>query len=81
MLVAGDAAHSSSDLLARIGAVPSVVVGPGASDGPLAKGRVAIDTARAGVHEAGTALRLDDVPLPLRAFLDGPPQRRTCWRD
>ena len=80
VLVAGDARALDTELLARIGAVPSAVVGPAASDGPLAKGRVAIDTARAGVHEAGTALRLDEVPLPLRAFLDGPPQQPTCWR-
>jgi formylmethanofuran dehydrogenase subunit B len=26
-----------------------------------------------GVHDAGTALRLDDVPLPVRAVLPGPP--------
>jgi hypothetical protein len=26
-----------------------------------------------GIHEAGTALRMDDVPLPLRAALEGPP--------
>lgn len=73
VLVAGDARALDTELLARIGAVPSAVVGPAASDGPLAKGRVAIDTARAGVHEAGTALRLDEVPLPLRSVLDGPP--------
>ena len=34
---------------------------------------VAIDTGLAGVHDAGTALRLDDVPLPVRAVLAGPP--------
>ena len=64
------------DLLARIWRyAPCVVLGPAASEGPLAGGRVAIDTARAGVHEAGTALRMDDVPLPLRALLDGPAAR------
>jgi hypothetical protein len=34
---------------------------------------VAIDTGLAGVHDAGTALRLDDVPLPVRAVVAGPP--------
>jgi len=34
---------------------------------------VAIDTGLAGVHDGGTALRLDDVPLPLRAVVPGPP--------
>ncbi len=73
VLVLGDAATIGPDLLASMGAVPCAVVGPGASDGPLATCRVVIDSARAGVHEAGTALRLDDVPLPLRGVLDGPP--------
>jgi formylmethanofuran dehydrogenase subunit B len=73
VLVAGDATTLTADLLTRIGPVMTVVIGPGASEGPLAKGRVAIDTGRAGVHEPGTALRLDDVPLPLRTLLDGPP--------
>jgi hypothetical protein len=34
---------------------------------------VAIDTGLAGVHEAGIALRLDDVPLPVRGVVAGPP--------
>lgn len=51
--------------------VPSVVIGPNAS-GHAASARVAIDTGVAGIHEAGTALRLDDVPLPLRPVLAGP---------
>ena len=72
-LVVGDATALGSDLLTPIGAVPKAVVGPGASTGPLADASVVIDTARAGVHEAGTAMRLDEVPLPLRAILDGPP--------
>jgi len=27
----------------------------------------------AGIHEEGTALRMDDVPLPLRSPVSGPP--------
>jgi formylmethanofuran dehydrogenase subunit B len=73
VLVVGDAGALGPDLLARISAAPNAVIGAGASDGPLATGRAAIDTARPGVHEAGSALRLDDVPLPLRRLLDGPP--------
>ena len=72
-LVVGDASALGPDLLARISPAASAVIGPGATAGPLAKGRAAIDTARAGVHEGGTALRLDEVPLPLRGFLSGPP--------
>jgi formylmethanofuran dehydrogenase subunit B len=50
----------------------TIAIGPQVSQGPFARGRVVIDTARAGVHEGGTALRMDDVPLPLRAVLPGP---------
>ena len=32
-----------------------------------------IDTGVAGIHEGGTAFRMDDVPLPLRAPVPGPP--------
>ena len=52
------------------GAARSVVIGPAASDAPC---EIAIDTGVAGVHEGGTAFRMDDVPLPLRAPLPGPP--------
>lgn len=51
-------------------AVRSVVIGPAASATP---GEVAIDTGIAGIHESGTAFRMDDVPLPLRAPVPGPP--------
>jgi formylmethanofuran dehydrogenase subunit B len=33
---------------------------------------VAIDTGVAGIHEGGTAYRMDEVPLMLRPPLDGP---------
>ena len=44
---------------------PVIVIGPRASEAPFAV-RVAIDTGVAGIHEAGTAYRMDEVPLPLR---------------
>ena len=53
-----------------LAAVPTVVIGPGASEAPGGP-RVAIDTGRAGIHEGGTAYRMDDVPLPLTPALDG----------
>ena len=43
------------------------VIGPRASETTGAT--VAIDTGVAGIHSPGTALRLDDVPLPLRPAL------------
>ena len=51
--------------------LPAMVIGPGASEAP-GNPRVAIDTGRAGIHEGGTAYRLDDMPLPLTPALDGP---------
>jgi len=48
--------------LQRIG---TVAIGPGASRAAFGA-RVAIDTGVAGIHEGGTAYRMDDVPLSLR---------------
>jgi len=47
-----------------------VAIGPGASSA-FPRAQVAIDTGVAGIHEGGTALRMDDVPLQLRAPLPG----------
>jgi formylmethanofuran dehydrogenase subunit B len=54
------------------------VVGPRASETSGAS--VAIDTGVAGIHAAGTALRLDDVPLPLRPALGRLPDPTTVLR-
>ena len=48
----------------------AIVVGPRASDAPFAAA-IAIDTGVAGIHEGGTAYRMDEVPLPLRPPLPG----------
>jgi formylmethanofuran dehydrogenase subunit B len=48
-----------------LSAVSTVLVGPRASQAKN-KSVVAIDTGVAGVHEAGTAYRMDEVPLRLR---------------
>jgi len=53
--------------LARVG---SVVIGPRASAATF-QPAVAVDTGLAGIHEGGTAFRMDDVPLPLRPSIDG----------
>jgi len=44
-------------------------VGPRASEAPFAA-RVAVDTGIAGIHEGGTAYRMDDMPLRLRPPLE-----------
>lgn len=70
-LLVGDWRAIPTASLAAMASLPRVVVGPGASDAPGAP-LVAIDTGRAGIHEGGTAYRLDDIPLPLAPALDGP---------
>jgi formylmethanofuran dehydrogenase subunit B len=62
-----------ADVAAFVRTVPTVVIGPDASAMTLGPRSVAIDTGLAGVHDAGTVLRLDDVPLPVRVVLPGPP--------
>ena len=52
--------------------VPVVLVGPRATEAPFDTA-AAVDTGVAGIHESGTALRMDDVPLPLEGVIDGPP--------
>jgi formylmethanofuran dehydrogenase subunit B len=49
------------------------IIGPRASAHPSA---FAIDTGVAGIHEDGTAIRMDDVPLPVRRVVPGPPTAR-----
>jgi len=74
-LVLGDASLLPPDVLAAMSSsrVRTIVIGPRASESPLGTGAVVIDTGVDGIHTSGTALRTDDVPLPLRAVLAGPP--------
>jgi formylmethanofuran dehydrogenase subunit B len=70
-LVAGSISglgKAGTETLAR---VPTVLIGPRASEASLGS-RFAIDTGVAGIHEAGMAYRMDEVPLPLRPPLSGP---------
>jgi formylmethanofuran dehydrogenase subunit B len=69
-LLLGDWKALDDTALATLAELPTVVVGPHASDAPFAPA-VAIDTGVAGIHEGGVAYRLDDVPLPLTPVVDG----------
>jgi formylmethanofuran dehydrogenase subunit B len=70
VLVAGSVA-AFADALAGVGSrSPVIAIGPRASEAPFPV-RVAIDTGVAGIHEGGTAYRMDEVPLPLRPPLGG----------
>ena len=70
-LVVGASATLPRSVADGLNGKPVAVVGPRASTATF-RPVVAIDTGVAGIHEGGTAFRMDDVPLPLRASLDGP---------
>jgi formylmethanofuran dehydrogenase subunit B len=70
-LVVGAGASLPASVSSGLSRVPTVVIGPRASAAPF-PAAVAIDTGIAGIHEAGMAFRMDDVPLPLRPALAGP---------
>jgi len=72
LLIVGSSALVGPRLSALASRAPAIVVGPRASEAAF-DAAVAVDTGVAGIHEAGTALRMDDVPLPLGAPLKGPP--------
>jgi formylmethanofuran dehydrogenase subunit B len=70
-LVVGALDRVPAVIQAGLHAVRTVVVGPRASE--WAGSSIAIDTPVAGIGETGTALRMDDIPLPVRALVSGPP--------
>ncbi len=62
---------ADDDIASALASVKTVVVGPRASQSAL-ESAVAIDTGVAGIHEGGTAYRMDEVPLRLRPALAAP---------
>ena len=70
-LVVGSAETVSPTVASALAQVPTVAIGPRASTAGFAP-VIAVDTGVAGIHEPGTAFRMDDVPLPLAAPLSGP---------
>ena len=72
-LVLGSTSALPDGLRAALATLPCVLIGPRASEAPRPSTHVVIDTAVAGIHEPGTAIRMDDVPLPLRPSVPGPP--------
>jgi formylmethanofuran dehydrogenase subunit B len=70
VLVVGDYRSLPAAVASQLKSGETIVIGPGAT-GAAPGDAIAIDAARAGIHEGGTAFRLDDVPLPLTAVLPG----------
>jgi len=71
-LVIGSPASIPAPLIGGLAGLPTVAIGPRASAAAF-KPAVSVDTGIAGIHEGGTAYRMDEVPLPLRPALAGPP--------
>lgn len=59
--------------------VPLAAIGPRASTSALVPGTY-VDTGVPGIHETGTAIRMDDVPLPLTAVIAGAPTQTAVLR-
>jgi formylmethanofuran dehydrogenase subunit B len=71
-LIVGAVGLVPPGLLDRLAGITTVVIGPRATESALAA-TAAVDTGVVGIHESGTALRMDDVALPLFAAIAGPP--------
>jgi formylmethanofuran dehydrogenase subunit B len=72
LIVAADARHElPAPAAERLALIPTVVVDARETD-TAAAARVALRSAAAGVHVAGTAHRMDGVPVALRAPLASP---------
>jgi formylmethanofuran dehydrogenase subunit B len=80
VLVVGAVESLPDPLRSSLQRVPAVVIGPRASAAPF-PAKVAIDIGVAGIHEAGIAYRMDDIPLPLQAPLPGPRSAEAVVRD
>ena len=61
----------NSPTLASLSRRRPAVIGPRASQASFPTS-IAIDTGVAGIHDAGTAYRMDEIPLALRSCLAGP---------
>ena len=79
-LVLGSPASIPDDVAGLLGRVPTVAIGPRASGAPFTSA-VAIDTGVAGIHEAGIAVRMDEVQLPLRPSLPSPRDTASVVRE
>jgi formylmethanofuran dehydrogenase subunit B len=72
-LVGGDTTWAPDAIARALAGVRCIAVGARTSESPLGTAAVVIDAGVDGIHASGTAIRMDDVPLPLRACLSGPP--------
>ena len=79
-LVIGSPRSVPEPVARGLASVLTVAIGPYASAATF-EPAVAVDTGVAGIHEGGMAFRMDDVPLPLRPSIAGPPAAAVVVRD
>jgi formylmethanofuran dehydrogenase subunit B len=70
VLVFGDPTLMRHAVFDALSGLNGIVIGPHAMALPLGRTHVTISTGADGIHAAGTAFRMDDVPLPLRPPLE-----------
>ena len=70
-LLVGNASAIPAAVTSALRGVRTVAIGPRASQSPIPAG-IRIDTGVAGIHESGMALRMDDMPIPVRSVLPTP---------
>jgi len=71
MLIVGNIAALPAALQSTSSRMATCVIGPHASESDFSRGATVVDTGLPGLHSGGTVLRMDDVPLPVRAIFRG----------
>ncbi len=71
ILLVGSPARFTATDIEILGTAPTIVIGPHASESALAHAQVIIDSATAGIQSSGTAVRMDEVPVPLKQLVSG----------
>ena len=79
-LVVGRGALVPRSVVSLLERIPTCVIGPGASDSLWSDGPAVLDTGIPGIHHGGMVLRMDDVPVPVRGGLTGPPSAEVFAR-
>jgi formylmethanofuran dehydrogenase subunit B len=80
VLIVGSTSTLPESVVASLARAGVVLIGPRATAAPFSV-KVAIDTGIAGIHDSGTAYRMDDVPMPLRAVLPGATSARSLLEE
>ena len=70
-LVIGSPDSIPAAIRERLAGIETIAIGPVASEADFHP-HIRIDTGRAGIHEDGIVLRMDDVPLETFAFIEHP---------